>query len=1788
MEIKQQELILPERMNHEPWVSTAKACQGRLCESETLTVEDADHVAKCLETFVQMYQEPEFYTAVQLARTIMDLAKKSAEAFTPGDFLGPEKNIHRNRKQSIYKALEQLCTHIKQRSLRDSSDAKILFANELTIVESELRIIFDCSLKELPLNTVRGFSNDYEIYQKSDFENLRSYSLKNTAAITPIVLALEHQYENAGRIAELQQEPLEVAIGQKLAESVNNRFLRDCWLVISETYRLIARTSLHTDSLAAKAVRSLLMALCRVDDDVYPSMLKARLDCLIFSLVIEGHYSRLECVLRHYGIMIGEEKNPEWLEFVDGCLKLDAPDFDTLHCTASLTLSLALDLKEKLLLVDETREAAVDENLIPSLATLLDKLRASLDFLPYLTDGQQLRQASAGLRLLRDSTSNYTVRVEELAVLTLVVIEALDQRPPKSEKLAAQQALVHQIASVFSQAGSFIERAATLNGRGQRLASEEAYHCLGLFEQLRGASYFLANEDLRERSFSIAQTGHDLLSRETQRGEQLGAEELFALSKAVEKIAALLPGENQHGNGLFSLTITEAPPRELLADDYNGLDQDQPSSNGVDVGGSSSAWSSISDSKKSEGVSEVARQVADREPLGDQVDPEIAEIFIEEAREIFDDFDSMRSSWNLDALVGSPASTETKIAIGEIRRCFHTLKGSGRMAVALHLADVCWSMENMLNRVLDGVYNYDRRHDELLWEAINLLPELLNDFENRFVPVISTRELIERAERFSESNAFGEDQLDSVELDVGLPVTEPVKNQLSELEDILSRLRASAKDYRDGGADVALKSVAIQVHTILGIIPESDDRVLKNIARIADQHLSELLLDSHDREDIADIVDDYYALLSKSTVNPSEALLEQALALRDRTKLDANAEIDACDLQEAIKCSDLLFEVEPLLLSWRSVRAGGESFEQLVFELDRLITAKHVPSQIITLLQSLSRVYKLIENRSLSFSLFKLLQRAHEDLENQLSARLIDQPIEYSGSSALLDKYCEDQKQKIDSLQEGDAFDQSQLDVEGAQDEEIVAIFRDELSDLIEQLQDCHSHWDNGNRAVQLLKPMLRPLHTVKGSARMASVDAIARMAHDLETSIQHLLDHQNSDNTSNRERIHDAFESFLDLCKTFMSGTLPAVVSRQGLMIERRARDRGLSSSAPRETVKVPAQVLDRLNNLADENSVSRSVIEQRIVDFSESFEEVDNTLMRLREQLRHLDIETDAQIGSRNRLFHGGDVEGFDPLEFDRYSKLQQLSRSLTESSSDLKDLYSTMRENVRNVETMLAQQSRITREMQQSLQQTRTVSLSKVLIPRMKRTLVGLSEELSKPVSLSILNVDGELDKRILDRLVAPLEHILRNAIDHGIETAAERQANGKSAQGLICVDISRKGSELQIDIQDDGKGLDVDAIARKAVEKGLVSADQELEASDALQLIFEPGFSTAEQLTQISGRGVGLDVVATELKQMGGAVSARSEPGKGTTFTMRIPFNVSLNRALLVNCGSETFAIPLESLQGIVRVSSFELEELYEDPSLSFNYAGQDYDFRYLGAMLQEESSQFKVDEYSAVPVLLARAGNKPVAFQVDKLMGSREVVLKTLGPRFKPVPGIAGATILGDGSVVTILDLPELYRVTAQRKVTALPSIEGDTPVSSVCCHGLVVDDSVTVRKVTSRLLERLSITTQTAKDGLDAMSIMEGYTPDFVLLDVEMPRLDGFEVLSRMRKDERLAHVPVIMISSRSGSKHKLRAADLGANAFIGKPYQDLKLCSTIAEHCEKFADHYFSSSEEQRFVGNG
>ncbi|MFS8137310.1 MAG: response regulator, partial [Thermomonas sp.] len=767
-----------------------------------------------------------------------------------------------------------------------------------------------------------------------------------------------------------------------------------------------------------------------------------------------------------------------------------------------------------------------------------------------------------------------------------------------------------------------------------------------------------------------------------------------------------------------------------------------------------------------------------------------------------------------------------------------------------------------------------------------------------------------------------------------------------------------------------------------------------------------------------------------------------------------------------------------------------------------------------------------------------------------------------------------------------EALDMSELDPE------LVDIFVEEGGDLLDHSDSLLAQLRESPEDREPMVGLQRDLHTLKGGARMAGVMPVGELGHAMETLLEAVVAQRaelGADGVPLLERGFDRLHGMITrvaarravgmpvgLIEDFNSRAEAPIAAVEAVddglafaAVAKKLELKPLSSPmmtdvfddddigvrAPQEQVRIRADLLDRLVNYAGEVAIYRSRLEQQLGAFRGTAAEMEQTNIRLRDQLRRLDAETEAQIIARFQREKDTSDGNFDPLELDRFSTLQQLSRALAESAADLVSVHGTMDDLTRQYETLLLQQSRVSSELQEGLMRTRMVPFD-ALVPRLRRVIRQATGETGKNAQLKLDGAQGELDRNVLERMTAPLEHMLRNAVAHGLESPEERGKAGKPAEGSIRVAVRREGSEVVLQVSDDGSGLDRDAIRARAIERGLIKPDAILGDSDLYVLILEPGFSTAQTVSRLAGRGVGMDVVASEVRQLGGSLDISSIAGEGTMFTLRLPQTLAVTQAVFVKIGDTQYAVPIASVRGVGRITREELAK----SDTNYRYGGEDYALHDLGRLVGTVTA--KAEGQLQMPLLLVRSGDLRAAVVIDQVMGNREIVVKSGGPQLASVPGIFGATIMGDGSVVVILDVAPLVRRAAAlpRDVEPVQQQVEQRRVPLV----MVVDDSVTMRKVTSRVLERNNFEVATAKDGIDALERMADMIPDLMLLDIEMPRMDGYELATAMKADPRMRNVPIIMITSRTGEKHRQRALDLGVEGYLGKPYQEVELMRNV------------------------
>ena len=798
-------------------------------------------------------------------------------------------------------------------------------------------------------------------------------------------------------------------------------------------------------------------------------------------------------------------------------------------------------------------------------------------------------------------------------------------------------------------------------------------------------------------------------------------------------------------------------------------------------------------------------------------------------------------------------------------------------------------------------------------------------------------------------------------------------------------------------------------------------------------------------------------------------------------------------------------------------------------------------------------------------------------------------------------------------------------------DPDLLPIFLEEAQEIVPQVGDALRRW----RALPVnhapVTELARHLHTLKGSARMAGLMRLGELAHVMETDIIE-MDAQATPATTQFDKIDDGLDRFsaaldriakgelaapIDIpVAAKISDQLPAPMAKlAAARAEIVAEGEKLEGRERQALLRVNADMIDRFVNEAGELAIARSRIDLEMITFKRALLELSENVSRMKVQLREIEIQAETQIQSRTKEQQELGAE-FDPLEFDRFSRMQEITRFLAESLNDVVTLQQSLNSNIDETEAALLQQARLNRDLQQGLMGVRLVPLGN-LQDRFYRLVRQTAKELDKKANLEFRGVRVEIDRSVLEKITGPFEHLLRNAVSHGLEMPHERAAKGKSEIGEITIDARQAGNEIMLTLSDDGGGLNFTRIREKAIHQGLLAANEEVTEAQLTQYIFMAGFSTADEVTQISGRGVGMDVVRSEIVSLGGRIDISSTPGSGTSFTIALPLTLAVTQAVMVTVNGTTYAIPSVMIEQVQEYKGKRYEPLLELNEI--DWKGNKYPLRSMEAMLGGKPT---ISAQRKASVILAKSGQQRAAVQVDEIIGNREIVVKNIGPQLARLVGVAGATVMGSGQVILILNPVQLvFREAATVKVekaandasitssatelaaedhrgvsitssapdaspmedTELmkgPSL-AETIAANMFDEGgfikedvptlartiplvMVVDDSLTVRKITSRMLIREGFEVATAKDGVDGLQQLQDIQPDVILLDIEMPRMDGFEFARNVRADAKARDIPIIMITSRTADKHRNRAMELGVNEYMGKPYQEEQLLAMI------------------------
>ena len=1115
-------------------------------------------------------------------------------------------------------------------------------------------------------------------------------------------------------------------------------------------------------------------------------------------------------------------------------------------------------------------------------------------------------------------------------------------------------------------------------------------------------------------------------------------------------------------------------------------------------------------------------------------DADLLRIFVDEALDVL-----ASAQAAAERLHRMPADAE---ALATLRRVFHTLKGSGRMVGVALLADAAGEVESLLNRVIERRQPADEDLVRLLDFACERCAAWIAELQREGRARVDAQKLGEYVARCARGEPPGPESGNPAvaAAEPGTAESQPVRvaaavDGLSDQSVEIGALRISRTLYE------SFLGEARQLLSALG--SELDARKARTEPHLASQ---DLLRYAHTLSGIA-------GTLRIAPIRQLAGALEEVVELLHREALDTSVEDEA------------LF---------------GEALTALQAMLGSV--AERVQPQSRTDLEA---------------ELTSLAQRLADQLD---AVAVVEQQIDDVASPTISIALSGAQAADQDATREfvsTPRLDRRRNRLQDDIDLNLLPVFLDEASDLGPRIGQELRDWRAAPAERALPRSIARLLHTFKGSARMAGAMALGELTHSMEERVSVaaqlavipesvfdglelsfdrmgvLLERLSRfQDTRSGERLGldaargdtaqtDRSPNFdLDFAqRTHADDNLPAAPA--GGTIAGPWQAQVPSPARAPLLLRVQAERVEQLVAEAGEIAIARSRLEVEMRAIRGSARDMSGNLARLRALAREMEIQAQSQMQSR-MVHNDGGEEALDPLEFDRFTRLQELTRFIAESAADVATLQQNMSRNLDNCEAALEAQGRMTRTLQDALMGVRMVPFAN-LNERLFRVVRLTAREAGKRVKLDIRGDKVELDRGVIERIIGPLEHLLRNAVVHGIETTQQRLEAGKPAAGEITLDVRQEGNEVRLSLRDDGRGLDIGALRAKAISAGLTKADLLLADSQIVQFAFAAGVSTAEKVTEVAGRGVGLDVVRSEVAALGGRVDLSFEPGKGTVFSIHLPLMVAVMQALLVRSGSQLFALPTLMVKQVRAVGLHSLERLHQVGRI--DWRGEAYPVHDLDALLAMANPGERRMRRNT-PVILISGGTQRVAIQVEAIVGHEEVVVKNIGTQVARVTGITGGAVRGGGEIVLILDPVQLARRSPAQRAAAprtgkIPGEAVPAPAVTV----LVVDDSATVRKITSRVLARQGYSVVEARDGLEALDKLRKAVPACILLDVEMPRMDGFELLRRLREEAAWQEIPVIVITSRTAAKHRKVAMDLGATLFLGKPFEEQDLLAQVA-----------------------
>lgn len=1104
------------------------------------------------------------------------------------------------------------------------------------------------------------------------------------------------------------------------------------------------------------------------------------------------------------------------------------------------------------------------------------------------------------------------------------------------------------------------------------------------------------------------------------------------------------------------------------------------------------------------------------ESVDQAFDPELLDIFLAEAEEVL-----ATLAQNLQALRVNATDSE---AFVEVRRSYHTLKGSGRTVGLVAMGEVAWAVEHLLNVVLE--------------RKTFPTPAILAFVEKVSASFANWVAELQQAQKVSLSPAPFQQQATALinELEQSLATVKPTVQKeevliggtrklskaffnifLGEAQQHLQALQEAHAALVVNSTDLPTPESCRAAHTLGSNALTAGFKAIGELARALEHWLDEhhstwteqhIALYGNVVKALADGLEKAKALKNPRS---SRALI---LALSEST-----AAMQASAAQEA---EAAVLEIERAEKSKKKTKAKAKVAE--VPEVPAEI--EQVAEQEVALLAA-----NLVEP--------ELIQAEAQQLEE-----LADLPAEIVTALPLEPNAVLVAEQ---ALQRKDAI----------VNDELLALFIEEARELIPQIGKDLRGWRTNPKEAEYPDSLQRALHTLKGSARMAGQAAIGDSVHGMEDHVIRALRHDVS--VDDFDAMFSEFDRIGYMLEDIIGDTSNAVTNDTPTPAIVKAATPKSTRQSERKTqfLRMRADVLDRLINEAGEVSIMRSRMDREMQNFKQSSTDLTDSISRLRTYLRELEIEAETQLQSRMSLLQEAN-ETFDPLEFDRFTRLQELTRMMAESVNDVATIQHGLLLNLDQTDAALQQQNRMNRELQQGLMAVRMLPFS-TISERLQRIVRQTARELNKRVEMTIEGEGIELDRGVLDKMGAPLEHLLRNAVAHGLESASERVKLGKPEVGHIKLKVSLENDEITLVITDDGAGVNLAKVKQRAIEKGLFSADQEVSDQALMTIIFEPGFSTADTVSQIAGRGVGLDAVRSDIAALGGRIDVSNASGLGAMFNIYLPVTLSVAQVVLARVGTQTYAIPSVMVEQVQKLKSLDLSDAYNAGKIS--WSGREYPLHFLSKLVGDTDHIAQSHTYT--PVVLLRSGAYRTALHVDELIGNQEVVMKPMGTQLSHVPGMIGATVMGDGAIILVIN-PVLLANREELSSGAIKVTNVAPVVEKLKKVALVVDDSLTMRKVLSRVLERDGFEVVTANDGMDAIQKLQQVSPAIILSDIEMPRMDGFEFSRYVRDNVQTSHTPLIIISSRTAEKHRNVAAEIGVNAFLGKPVQDEVLIDQV------------------------